>query len=118
MKKFLTFPLEKVMVIQRWREGKRVVGSSRHQTIQARRQELCAVNKSKASPAERHDSFHVVGNNWDTAHDLCLRMSIAVDIVLLVDAFAEISDEEMAIVSAQVVEDDRGHMLSWIDLQQ
>ena len=114
----LTFPLKKVMVIQSWREGERVVGSGGHQTVKAGWEELSAVNESETVPGERHETFHVVGDNWDATHDLCLRVSVAVDIVLLVGAFAEISDQNMTIVASQVVEDDRGGVLPRIDFQQ
>ena len=114
----LTFPLKKVMVVQSWREGERVVGSGGHQTVKAGWEELSAVNETETVPGERHETFHVVGDDWDATHDLCLHVSVAVDVILLVGAFAEISDEEVTIVASQVMKDDRGHMLSRIDLQQ
>ena len=104
----LTFPLEKVMVIQGCREGKRVVGSGGHQTVKAGFEELSAVNESETVPGEQYETFHVVGDNWDTTHDLCPHVSVAVDVILFVGAFAENSDEEVTIVASQVMKDDRG----------
>ena len=94
----LTFPLKKVMLIQSRREDEHVVGSGGHQTVKAGWEELTRVNESETVPGERHETFHVVGDNWDATHDLCTHVSVAVDVILFVGAFAEISDEEVTIV--------------------